>query len=215
MQTSKACVLILMLMLGACTQQARLETPPAQSAFDWSADIDTAALREQIGWSDEYDERCLTERPLENMVNAMNAGEWGKASDIGETWLQQCPIDIRIHFYSGISLSRQAKGAQAEQHFRWADSLMDAVAASGDGRSCATAYVTVSMSEEYDAMELFGLINDNPAPIDDGSACDMFSVRDRDGIESTIYFHASAQIARYASYCQNKSQQISFAGNCL
>ena len=85
----------------------------------------------------------------------MNSEQWELAAETGNRWLNQCPVDMRIHHYTGISLAESDKGEQAEHHFRWASGLMDSLVASGDGMSPETAYFTISIAESYDALYFF------------------------------------------------------------
>lgn len=198
-------------LLGTFGQQTFANTQVGQAIpttlNNWSQPSTAAQLRQSIASAGNYEQRCLHERPIQALVDTMNKADWSAAHRIANGWLQQCPIDIRIHFYAAIALTQLANDSAADKHFNWANALMDAIAASGDGRSCHSAYVTVSLSEEYDAMELFGLQNEHVAPINDGNSCDRFSVRDEDGVKSTIFFQAHNTDERLAANCRSSSRQ--------
>jgi hypothetical protein len=56
---------------------------------------------------------------------------------------------------------------------------------SGDGRSADSAYVTISIAEEYEVLSAFGLSAKSQSVV---NGCDLFVVEDEDGEEHAIYF---------------------------
>jgi hypothetical protein len=187
-------ILFILLFLTACASQ-----PPVPSVvYDWAAHADFAALRKEIGWSEDYNKRCFAGRPLAGMVEAMNKEQWADAAVIGERWLQQCPIDIRAHYYMGICRERQQEAAVSNAHFRWVNGLMDDLVSSGDGKTAETAYEVVSVAEEYDAVYVFGLTVKSQALVSSDSPRDLITAIDEDGKEVSIYFNPAAHFARLA-----------------
>lgn len=168
----------------------------AGEPWDWSQRPDFSALRVQIGWSDDYRSLCENDRPLRRMVELMNKEKWTKAAELGLPWLQSCPVDIRVHFYTGISLSNAGKGTESEHHIDWMRGLMNSVVASGDGKTPETAYITISVSEEYDVLEIFGLKPVSQGLLQGPSLVDAFTVKDSQGKELEIYFNPSAHFHR-------------------
>lgn len=160
---------------------------------------DFSALRQELGWSDDFSRKCESGRPLGDMVKLMNEGEWAAAAELALPWLDACPIDIRVHYYRAISLSELGQEDEATPHLEWTRGLMDSIFASGDGKTPQTAFVVVSIAEEYDVLSLLGLKRETQSLVGGGEALlDQFEVTDEDGETHWIYFNPAAHFARLA-----------------
>lgn len=166
--------------------------------YNWSDSANYSELRNQIGWSDDYDAICSVGRPLSKMSVAMTNKQWEEAVELGNSWLNKCPIDMRIHYYMGMSLEQLGRENESNDHFRWMSGFMDALVASGDGKSPETAYEVISVSEEYDAIYIFGLKTKSQALVAGKIQCDLITAIDDSGNEVSIYFNPAAHFARMA-----------------
>lgn len=184
----------LALILAACT------TTPTRDGelphYDWSESPDFTELRTVWGWSDSFRASCELGRPLGDMVENMNQGQWSQAAAIGQGWLAQCPVDIRVHYFTAISLAELGEAEKSEHHFRWAEGLMSSVVASGDGETPETAYETISVPEGYDALYLFGLEFKSQSLISGPLMRDLIVAVNEDGREFAIYFNPAPHFAR-------------------
>ncbi len=135
---------------------------------------------------------------MQSMVEAMNNGQWEAAANQGLNWLDRCPVDIRAHHYTGIALTKLGREQEGQDHFRWAEGLMDSIVASGDGKTPETAYVTISVAEEYDALYFFGLERKSQALVSGPIMCDLITALNDKGEEVSIYFNPAAHFARLA-----------------
>lgn len=174
--------------------------------YDWSANPDYAALRKEYGWSSTFYDRCESDRPLKVIVETLNSAKWQEAVQLGRSWLSHCPVDMRIHFYTGIALSKSGDEASAKDHYRWARGLMDSLVASGDGKTPETAYETISVSEEYDALYFFGLRHKKQALIQGKVLCDLITASNKDGKEFSIYFNPAAHFERLSKMLERKKK---------
>ena len=163
---------------------------------DWRNYPDYSALRQEIGWSDDFSARCEHDRPIESIVSLMNDEKWRDAIAVGMPWLEKCPIDIRLHYYVAISYSELGSEPEAETHLQWFKGLMDSVVATGDGKTPQTPYVTVSVDEEYDALYFFGLKVTGQSLVQGVALLDAFTAENEEGKEFTIYFSPAAHFAR-------------------
>ena len=189
----KVCNLILLsLVLTGC---ASTQENPNRN-YDWSESPNYSELRKSIGWSDDYNSMCMVGRPLSEMAEAMTNEVWSKAVAIGDAWLNQCPIDIRTHYYMGISMDQLGNESSSQNHFRWMSGFMDDLVASGDGKTPDTAYEVISISEEYDALYIFGLKKKSQALISGPVMCDLITATDENGNEVSIYFNPAAHFVR-------------------
>lgn len=171
-------------------------TPDITDTPDFTGTPDYLKMRTTIGWSKDYLVKCENGRPLSKMIMAMNDAQWQTAVNLGIRWLNTCPVDIRVHYYTAISLSKQGQNPQAEDHFRWSDGLMDSVMASGNGKSPKTAYKVISISEEYDVISILGLSLKRQSLISSNPMCDLLVTIDEHGNEVSLYFNPAAHFAR-------------------
>lgn len=158
---------------------------------------DYGALREEIGWSDEWYARCDEDRPLQAMVESMRAGDWDEAVGTGRAWLEACPIDITFHYYMGISLSESEREAEGQVHFTWLDGLLNSILASGDGRTEDSPLVVISTSEEYDVLRVLGLRPVGQSLVfHEEVPLDQLDAESEAGDQFTIFFNPAAHFAR-------------------
>ena len=185
---------LLILIVSGCASTQDNST----QNYKWSDNVNYSEMRRKIGWSDSYDSICTHGRPLAAMGQAMNNDEWKRAVVLGKAWLGKCPIDIRVHYYLGISLENLGLEVESKDHFRWVKGLMDDLVASGDGESPETAYEVISVSEEYDAIYFFGLKKKSQALVSGDIMSDLIVAIDDKGGEVSIYFNPAAHFARLA-----------------
>jgi len=185
-----------------CLSCASVQEMPTQKVvtkeYEWRQLSNYSELRKKIGWSDNYADVCRFGRPISKMTESMNNEQWSMAASIGDLWLKQCPIDIRVHYFAAISLEKLDREDEAESHFRWMKGLMDDLVASGDGKSAKSAYEVISISEEYDALYLFGLEKKSQSLISGEVTCDLITATDENGKEVSIYFNPAAHFVRLA-----------------
>ena len=122
-------ILLSLILVGCASTHEKLTQD-----YNWGENPDYSALRKTIGWSDDYNSKCMIGRPLSEMADAMNSEKWAEAIAIGNGWLNKCPIDIRVHYYMGISKEQLGNEVDSINHFRWMSGFMDDLVASGDGK---------------------------------------------------------------------------------
>ena len=188
------CRIAVLLVLCFCAYVSNAET--VASIYDWTESPDYAQLRHKLGWDNNFRSFCESRRPGQAMVDAMNNEQWDSAANQGLKWLNNCPVDILIHYYTGIALTELGREQEGQDHFRWAEGLMDSIVASGDGESPETAYVTISVNEEYDALYFFGLTKKSQALVSGSIMCDLITGVNDEGKEISIYFNPKAHFAR-------------------
>ncbi|KFZ36639.1 hypothetical protein HR45_15190 [Shewanella mangrovi] len=187
-------ILVMGLLLSACSS---LSNPAPTSKINWADDVDFDAMRMMVGWADNYQQRCRDGRPLEKIYDLADAGDWQQLATIGEQWLQQCPIDIRIHYMTSMAIEQIGAQDSSDDHYRWFDGLMESLVSSGDGTSPKTAYVTISVQEEYDAMYFFQ-VRPTAQRLFGEPLCDEIQVVDSNGDKMVLYFNPAAHFSRLA-----------------
>lgn len=153
-----------------------------------------SALRQEIGWSNDFSSRCEVGRPVVNMKKLIENDNWDETTTVGLTWLKSCPVDALIHAYTSYSLNQLGRESEADIHRVWAHGLITSIRASGDGKSAKTAFVTISVNEEYDLLYFSGLTLKEQSLLD--GDIDMLVVENEAGEESKVYFNPTAHFAR-------------------
>lgn len=181
--------LIAAVFVTACASQ-----PQPSKPVNWADDVDYAALRMSVGWADDYQQRCRTDRPLAKIYDAADAGNWQQLANVGQDWLQRCPIDIRVHYMTSMALEKIGQQGASDDHYRWFTNLMGSIIASGDGETPQTAFMTISEQEEYDAM-YFLQVRPTSQRLITEPLCNEVHVVDRQGNASVLYFNSTSSLS--------------------
>lgn len=198
--------LFLVALLYGCASASKPSTSLPHHGWDESPDF--SELRRVWGDADNFAELCEAGRPLNGMIEKMNAEQWESAAAMGLRWLEQCPVDIRGHYFTAVSLEESGRDQDAEAHYRWTKGLMDSLVASGDGESPETAYVTISVAEEYDALYFFGLEKKSQTLISGPIMCDLLTATNEEGKTFRIYFNPAAHFVRLAKWAGEVAEKI-------
>lgn len=192
--------LVLALLAAGCAARGTGETrfDPvaryAESERDWAEPVDFGDLRAQFGERDDFAQRCEIDQPIQLAAQAFAQGQWEEVLALATPFLDRCPVDMDFHFLRAVALSELGREAEAMQHQHWRHGLLESVMRSGDGRSAETAWVVISVGEEYAVLRALGLERESQSLLAGG--IDALSVRDEDGVASTIYFDPAASHAR-------------------
>ena len=117
----------------------------------------------------------------------------------GRSWLDRCPVDMWVHDIVRVALAELDRLEESDIHRQWTKGLLESVAASGDGQTTDTAYITISIPEGYAVMELLGLRilkRSVTTDSDQQITADVFAVEDSRGNKSTLHFKPEAHFAR-------------------
>jgi hypothetical protein len=106
-------------------------------------------LRNTYAKRSDFELRCEFTRPTKEWADAMQSGKYKEAYDVVTKWFDKCPVDERAHLWGIITLQKLGETAKIEDHKRWWIGLTDSSFKTGDGKTPQTAFVTISVSEEY------------------------------------------------------------------
>lgn len=153
--------------------------------------VDFAELRNTYAKREDFEKRCVLSSPKVAWGKAMEAGEFGKAYEIASTWLNQCPIDASAHMWAFGALKQLGEVEKAEEHKRWYWGIIDSILKTGDGKSPETAYVTISISEEYKVLQYFRLKPVEQSVVNGSPTVDKFiaAPTNGNGNNVSIYFN--------------------------
>ena len=189
------------------------DVPPP--AVDWNGAVDFDALRLAWGRRLDYRQHCEASLPTKAWTEATTAARHQQAYDIARQWLEQCPVAERVHLWAASSAEALGDAEKAKLHVRWFVGLVDSVLKTGDGKTAKTAWVTISVPEEYAVLTRLrlkattqALVNAPEGMVDaltavpaDGSA----------GEPATVYFRPALHFARLMHDIQSRSPASSSA----
>ena len=155
-----------------------------------SATADLRALREAYAESAQYNPYDGKEGGLRNaMVAAFGQQDCDAAMKNAQAILDNNYVDIDSHIVMERCYRRLHKQLEATHHGLMARGLIRAVMATGDGKSPKTAFVVISIAEEYVVLGVLGLMKMRQAISQaDGHRYDLMTARNKSGATENIYF---------------------------
>ena len=156
---------------------------------------DFTRLRTLYGERTDFLEVCQSNRPgaLEEASRLASNGDWEKILAKTEPWVKSCPVDVNAHYLAAGALLKLGREPEAQEHIRWYRGLMGSILTSGDGQAPETAYVVISIPEEYAVLRAVEVRPRQQERIDGG--IDAFTVESAGGT-SIIYFNPAADLRR-------------------
>jgi hypothetical protein len=181
---------VLLVAIGGAALSAGYEELVAQ-AKQGKADIDYAALRIAYADSKFYDGYNSDVINLRGpFQKAFADGDCESAIRQGQAILEKNYVFIDAHFVLSVCYRRLGQTEQSERYTAAARGLLKAIFASGDGKTPETAFVVISVAEEYSVIGVQGskklqqaLINKN------GHSYDLLTVANKSGGKDEIYFN--------------------------
>lgn len=160
--TAQIRMIVLLALVTACSAATpgALEEPLAASSGargDWSELPDFDELRWSYGDRDDFGLVCEQDRPLEEAFDALEAQEWQRILELSDPWLAQCLVDVDLHLLRAIALGELGRSSESRQQLRWRDGLVESVLRTGDGKTPETAWVVISVGEEYSMLRALGM----------------------------------------------------------
>jgi hypothetical protein len=168
------------------------ELSAAARANPTAADFHT--LRMAYARSDAY-APYVRERAIrisvEAMSQALRAGDLDGALQAAEDLLASSYLDIEAHMVADYVHTLRGSTTQAAYHRAFAQGLIGALLASGDGRSPRTAFIVLTPSEEHTVLRALGYTMTRQAVVqEDGHRYDMLQARhSRTGEAAEFYFN--------------------------
>ena len=156
---------------------------------DWSMLPNFDEIRIERGGRDDFIELCGVGGRVDSDDPTMTyfANEdWEAMAASAAARLESCPVDIQFHLAMAFAMQKLGRDSEAKVHEAWYEGLIDSILASGDGRSSDSAFVTISIAEEYEVLSAFGFAPKSQSLTEDQR--DRFVVTDKEGNEHVIYF---------------------------
>src|SRR5262245_24672571 len=189
--------IVVAVSLFGCARSAPPPVSPSAEKPDVPAPStpdDFTRLRTEYGDRNDFFDVCERDRPLKRLSELADQDLWEEVAAVSGQWLRQCPVDIDAHLINATALKELGRVAESQHHVRWFRGLVDSILASGDGRTPQTAFVVISVLEEYSLLRALRLrpTSQSLAP----GFIDALSVVSEKGSAGTVYFNPAAHFRR-------------------
>ena|SRR5215510_6598839 len=189
-------LILLAATLAGCASSPNTTAKPALNAHTPLANpfsVDFDRLRAEFGARSDFVAICERDRPLHQLADLVIQKDWNSILATSEPWLQRCPVDIDAHLIRAVALKELKRSAESEHHLNWFRGLVDSVLTSGDGRTPQTAFVVISVAEEYSILRVLRVRPKRHVTLSSG--IDELVV-EIDGVAGVLYFNPTAQVRR-------------------
>jgi len=160
--------------------------------------VDFARLRLSYVESPERKRAKDTSGAQKAMFAAMQAKDYSKALKEAETVLASEYVNIDAHMVASVAAKHTGADDKADFHRAVATGLIDSIRHSGDGKSAKTAWVVISVDEEYSMLRAFGLRPSGQSLVNqEGHSYDEMKAKQQDGTEQTFYFNIDIPMKEY------------------
>lgn len=184
------------LLFVCCAAQAETYEEMVARVRAGDAAVDYRALRDAYAASPQYSPYGGSDDARKAMRDGFVAGECAKVLQAAEIVLTANFVDVQAHMLSATCRERGGDQRSAALHKAVAKGLLDSIVASGDGKSTKTAFVVISVDEEYVVLSSLGWHMTQQSLInDDGHAFDAMQATSRTGENATFYFQIDRLMA--------------------
>lgn len=193
--TATSLILLAGSLIGfvASSSAATKQPPTASPQVADPTSVDFARLRAEFGGRSDFSDMCERDRPLHRLADLVHQQHWTDVLAASAPWLQQCPIDIDAHLIRAIALKELGRVAESDHHAEWFRGLVDSILTSGDGRTPQTAFVVISVAEEYSILRVLRVKPKRHMTLNSG--IDELVV-EIDGVAGTLYFNPMVHVRR-------------------
>ena len=141
--------------------------------------------------SSEYKHAKDTSDDEKSMEKSLRDKDYGKAIEEAEKVLASEYVNLDAHYVEFVSYRELGQVDKAQYHRAVFKGLIDSILHSGDGKSPETAWVVISVPEEYVVLGVMGYKPSEQSLIGkNGHMYDMMKVkRVDDGSDATFYFN--------------------------
>ena len=169
-------------------------------------DIDYTALRLAYAASPKYAPYGSSMVLAKTMTKAYGAGDCGAAMMHAQEIFEANFVSIDAHMVASLCHKKAGNEEGAQRAYMIVRGLVRSVLKSGDGKSPETAFVVISIDEEYKALEALSLMPGTQSLVSHGgSSFDRLDARKRDSGEPvTLYFNVDRPHAQLMQTLQQK-----------
>jgi hypothetical protein len=131
------------------------------------------------------------------MFDALHNDQWAAVIETGNQVLAQNFLDIDAHMFVAQAYEKSGEPEKAKLHRTMGNGLIKSILASGNGRSLETAFVVISVDEEYAVLKHYRLRSEKQALVHAGEhSYDVLTAQTGDTHqEATVYFNIDKVVA--------------------
>jgi len=130
------------------------------------------------------------------MFEALHKDQWAAVIEIGNQVLAQNYLDIDAHMFVAHAYEKSHEPEKAAPHRTMGNGLMSSILASGTGRSLETAFVVISVEEEYSVLHHYRLASGKQDLVTGGGhSYDVLTAQTDTHEEATVYFNIDKVVA--------------------
>ena len=160
--------------------------------------IDYTRLRISYMDSPEYKGAKDTSDAEHAMQAALDAKDYPTALKKAGEVLASEYVNIDAHFVAYIANKQMGAADKAAFHHAVFAGLVGSILNSGDGLSAKTAWVVITVDEEYAVFRVLGMRPGSQSVLNsDGHNYDLMKVTDENGAEHTFYFNVDIPFKHY------------------
>jgi hypothetical protein len=161
--------------------------------------IDYTRLRLSYMDSPEYKAAKDTSKSEEAMADALNKKDYPAALKAAEAVLDSNYVNIDAHFVALVANQEMGATDKADFHRTVFRGLINSIRNSGDGKSLETAWVVITVHEEYVMLRVLGFRPSQQSLVNQkGHSYDVMKVKNaEDGTEQTFYFNVDIPFKHY------------------
>jgi hypothetical protein len=132
------------------------------------------------------------------MFAALHRDDWPAVITSAGAVLENDYLDIDAHMFAGLAYEKTNQPEKAAFHRAVGNGLLRSILASGDGRTPATAFVVISVDEEYSVLRHYGLHSDEQSLVESGGhSYDVLTADDGKTAEkATVVFLVDRPMAK-------------------
>lgn len=158
--------------------------------------LDFTALR--MASADRLAKSSATDPGLrKKMFDALHHDQWAAVIETGNQVLAQNYLDIDAHMFVAHAYEKSHEPEKAAPHRTMGNGLMKSILDSGNGRSFETAFVVISVDEEYSVLRHYRLASGKQDLVTAGGhSYDVLTAQTGDTHEeATVYFNIDKVVA--------------------
>ncbi len=161
--------------------------------------IDYTRLRLSYMDSPEYKVAKDTSKSEKAMFEELDKKDYSAALKDAETVLESNYMNIDAHFVALVANREMGTTDKAEFHRTIFRGLINSIRNSGDGKSMESAWVVITVHEEYVLLRVLGFRPGEQSLMHkDGHSYDVMKVKNaEDGTEQTFYFNVDIPLKHY------------------
>jgi hypothetical protein len=163
-----------------------------------NTNIDYARLRISYMDSPEYKQAKDTSDAERAMWDSLHAKDYPKALKNAEEVLESEYVNIDAHYVAFVANEQMGTAEKADFHHAVFKGLVDSIMNSGDGLSPKTAWVVITVHEEYVVLRVLGMRPGEQSVLhSEGHSYDEMKVKDENDADHTFYFNVDIPFQHY------------------